>query len=458
MPDLLIYYKTTWSPAILHYGRIYYDNSESSWEDSIGQDCDSLDQPGWQRFCLADVDVGIRFVLCNYTKTQYDHAPASRYALGSKNYEIRVPRDAAPDTCLYYTLYEGEITSLQGPPVCIITDLDGTLLGNSHALALFNRYWEKSHLFKGSVLVYSTGRNLKDFLRAAHEHRLLKPTLAICGVGTEIYAFKAINPTVISTNSHIDRLEIQAYLDAGYPLDFFDASIQDNDFEGPDWCPERLHAIIDMEWEAVMRESFDRIKVERYIKEIFPNIKVSGSPYHDPFRLAINIRRCDLACGGTHDLVTHIQNINRALKDFNVLLSGEGEVRHLDILPKLGGKRAPIEYLVRKHGIASELILVCGDSGNDVDMFTLENIKGCCVGNAQSDFKALLLGQIAVQVNPLDEWSVAQHLLYENKIVPPSTKIHFSVYPHAAAILDSLRAFKFEEADVIQHILDHVSF
>lgn len=84
----------------------------------------------------------------------------------------------------------------------LVTDLDGTLLGNQSYLEDFNTYWVRNHLFRGSLLVetrfnqyvcvhqiYSTGRNLKDLLNVSREMNLLKPDYAICGVGTEIYTF-----------------------------------------------------------------------------------------------------------------------------------------------------------------------------------------------------------------------------------------------------------------------------
>lgn len=58
--------------------------------------------------------------------------------------------------------------------------------------------------------IYSTGRNLKSFLNAAHQYNLPEPHFAICGVGTEIYTF---GDTSKPENSHLSRIDREAWLE-----------------------------------------------------------------------------------------------------------------------------------------------------------------------------------------------------------------------------------------------------
>eukprot|EP01056_Protomagalhaensia_sp_Gyna25_P001310 Protomagalhaensia_sp_Gyna_25__1309@NODE_1657_length_1653_cov_10_636307_g1355_i0_p1_GENE_NODE_1657_length_1653_cov_10_636307_g1355_i0NODE_1657_length_1653_cov_10_636307_g1355_i0_p1_ORF_typecomplete_len472_score15_47S6PP/PF05116_13/3e34Hydrolase_3/PF08282_12/2_9e18CBM_25/PF03423_13/4e08HAD/PF12710_7/3_5e02HAD/PF12710_7/0_18_NODE_1657_length_1653_cov_10_636307_g1355_i01691416 len=409
-----------------------------------------MDQPGFWRFIIEDIpkrrNETLSFVLCNYTKSQWDNASYGSYAPGSRNYSLCI--SAAEETGpIQHTLIEGVLTELSGPPICLVTDLDGTLLGHDDALRSFNKYWERTQLFKGSLLVYNTGRNLKDFLRAAKTYNLLKPAVAICGVGTEIYAFRAINSQANRANSHLDRLDVKEYLVHGYDQVAFDETIQDADLDGPDWCPGRYNAVADQEWEAIMKVGFARMEIEALLQSMLPECQVNGSPYHDPFRVSITVNMQTLKCAGLSDL-----EIQARFQDLlgvnNLLLSGEGDHRYLDVLPMKGGKRAPVEYLAAKFEIPYAQILVCGDSGNDIDMFTMEGVNGCCVGNAQSAFKSRLQGLENVQEQDL--WSRISDIVYANKSVPLSTKVHFSRLPCAAGILEATYSLGLDLSTAVQ--------
>ncbi|GAW92350.1 HAD-IIB family hydrolase [Calderihabitans maritimus] len=56
----------------------------------------------------------------------------------------------------------------------------------------------------------------------------------------------------------------------------------------------------------------------------------------------------------------------------------------VDILPPLAGKGNALKYVQHKLGIPNQRILVCGDSGNDLDMLLL-GLPGVVVSNAQPE-------------------------------------------------------------------------
>ncbi len=74
----------------------------------------------------------------------------------------------------------------------------------------------------------------------------------------------------------------------------------------------------------------------------------------------------------------------------------------LDILPRHSDKGLAMQFLRQQWGIAPEQTVVCGDSGNDLALFSVGEERGIIVGNAQ---KELLKWHNA---NPVDYRYLAQ--------------------------------------------------
>jgi hydroxymethylpyrimidine pyrophosphatase-like HAD family hydrolase len=56
----------------------------------------------------------------------------------------------------------------------------------------------------------------------------------------------------------------------------------------------------------------------------------------------------------------------------------------LDFLPLGSGKAKAVEYLAERFSLNREQVVVCGDSGNDLDVFEA-GFKGIIVGNAHPE-------------------------------------------------------------------------
>jgi hydroxymethylpyrimidine pyrophosphatase-like HAD family hydrolase len=76
--------------------------------------------------------------------------------------------------------------TLDGPsaPTMLVSDLDGTLLGDPGATARFRRWWQTHGL--NCRLVYATGRRYASAADSLQEAELPAPDAIITDVGTEL--------------------------------------------------------------------------------------------------------------------------------------------------------------------------------------------------------------------------------------------------------------------------------
>ncbi|KAJ1613112.1 sucrose-phosphatase-like HAD hydrolase [Cryptosporidium canis] len=409
---------------------------------------------GWHTFEFETKRAFIEFVLCNSEKTKWDNPPDS---YGRRNYFISIKdaeRESGKDgkKCLKFCLKDGILSQvIPRQPIVVVTDLDGTLIGNEEYLKMFNEIWTRQHMFIGSKLIYSTGRNLKDFLHAAKQFGLIRPDYAICGVGTEVYEFpnKEMDiqaycnwlSTVLGRKVALDELfSLLKFQDQGEYIDPEKGDIEkvakESNPQFPTWCRNRLFAWPIQEWFQTISKTFKR---EELTKEIQQSLNVlnleyyiNGNNFHDPFRLSVSIN--------TEYALKAYEEIQINKQSYRFAISGQGPWKYLDILPEKGGKHLSVLFLQEEilgKSIPLERFLVCGDSGNDAHMFTLGTCKNCCVANAQQDLKDFLLG---MDQNGKEEvvqgqvWSKQSELLCRimasQNLNPPksvsfSRKLHF---------------------------------
>jgi hydroxymethylpyrimidine pyrophosphatase-like HAD family hydrolase len=216
----------------------------------------------------------------------------------------------------------------------LATDLDRTLLPNGpwpadpEAIALFNRLTDEHEI----LLVYVTGRNLALTEQAIREYGIRYPHVLCGDVGSTI------------RNCRGGRWED----DPGWERRVHAAS--------PRWDAETVGGAL---------AGIDGLRLQE--------------PEHlNPFKLSYYLdhhRRGEL-----------LGLVQRALDpgfDAAVVYSFDSvkEIGLLDLLPDSATKLTALQYVAQEHGVPEEMVVFCGDSGNDVFALTA-GFSGVLVKNA----------------------------------------------------------------------------
>ncbi|KAL4440460.1 hypothetical protein ABPG75_003461 [Micractinium tetrahymenae] len=220
------------------------------------------------------------------------------------------------------------------PRFMLVSDLDWTMVDHNDAthekLRRFNRLW-LTEFAPDSLLVFSSGRSPELFHELASEVPLLKPDILVCSVGTEIL----------------------------------------------------INGQADAEWEAHLNEGWDRAAAEGIAAKL-PELEMQRESEQRPHKISYKLRvadpdrvlgalRSDLAAAGL---------------DTNVIFSG-GE--DLDILPSRASKGKALSFLLKQFesgpGLPEAGVMVCGDSGNDIELFVVPGVHGCMVANAHKELR-----------------------------------------------------------------------
>ncbi len=207
----------------------------------------------------------------------------------------------------------------------LVSDLDGTLLGDDGALARF-RDWLAAERADWRV-VYATGRTFDSVAALVGSGHLPRPDAIVASVGTEIHRG-----------------------DGG-------------DWPGwPSWDPG---------WpvDAVRALLAGRAGIR---PQVAANQTAWKASYHAPdmTTAAVDGVRGELAAAGIAATV--------------VYSSGQD----LDVLPPGAGKAAAARFLARHWSIDDADVIAAGDTGNDLDLLT-SGFHGIVVANAQPELRRL---------------------------------------------------------------------
>eukprot|EP00775_Hariotina_reticulata_P009256 gene9256-9422_t len=205
----------------------------------------------------------------------------------------------APGT---YTLRHGSLSRLAAvpPAVMIVSDLDGTMIGDDAATAAFKDWWENEGVLRGGLLVYNTGRDPQGLVASP-------------GFGWNVTAVR--------------EAAYAALAKVGKEAMHFRPPDEQNDHKVT--CGVNV---------AVLPQVLDQLQAA-------------------------------LAAAGVQ---------------LNVITSGTGDWRFLDLVPIKAGKLEALEYVRKTHSFSHAATVACGDSGNDILMLSGKNLA-IVVGNAQPD-------------------------------------------------------------------------
>lgn len=206
-------------------------------------------------------------------------------------------------------------------------DIDDTLLPSHQKTDEFFRFWNRIEFDPAPILCYNTGRLLDDTLRLISKRLIPRSDYLICGVGTLIYDVK--KRQVIKKFSQI--------LEEGWDL-------------------EKISELVTSTKYQIKRQP-----------EHFQNQYKSSWFFDDAKEEEINEIR---------------ELLRKNRLDVNVIYSSS---RHLDVLPKYANKGNSLEWLLEHLDIRHSETIVAGNSGNDLAMYQLDDIKGIVVGNAQPE-------------------------------------------------------------------------
>ena len=208
----------------------------------------------------------------------------------------------------------------------LVSDLDNTLLGDDTALVEFADWYTtvRDHV----RLAYNSGRFLCSVLESVRSTALPAPDAFIGGVGTEI-CFSADGRRL-----------------TGWPP------------PSECWDANAIYEMLDSQ------------------KELTPQPDRRQSNYK------ISFYGIDL----TEEFLLHVKRQLALLgQRVEVVYSSN---RDLDVLPSDVNKGTAAAFLAKHWGIASDFVIVCGDSGNDLSMFQ-QDFLGVTVANAHDELRQL---------------------------------------------------------------------
>jgi sucrose-6F-phosphate phosphohydrolase len=213
----------------------------------------------------------------------------------------------------------------------VVSDLDGTLLGDDAALDRFADWYEQVR--DRVVLVYASGRFYTSIRASVADTGLPQPEAVIGGVGSEIRCFH--------TGGNL--------LD--WPTTMLTA-------QPPHWDPVAVRA-------ALAPLAHLELQPDEFQSDFKVSYFLNDATADDLQTIDATLRHYDLAC----ELVYSSRE-------------------HLDVLPRGVNKGTAARQLAHHWQLDEASVIVCGDTANDLAMFQ-QGFRGVVVANAHEELKQL---------------------------------------------------------------------
>ena len=207
----------------------------------------------------------------------------------------------------------------------ICTDLDGTFIDSDDSMYELLDVIDRNNI----LLVFSTGRHLLSVVKFIDEKGIRKPDACLCLVGTEVYFV------------------------------------------------EKREFVLDEHWGEIISGGWHREKIVELLHDI-KELVWQDEEWQTKFKISYFLRE------GQQEVLKEIASrLEKARLETKVIYSCD---EFLDFLPLKSSKAGALRYTSRRLGIKKRDIIVCGDSGNDLELFTA-GFKGIIVGNAHTELK-----------------------------------------------------------------------
>lgn len=212
----------------------------------------------------------------------------------------------------------------------VISDIDGTLISETGDYSGLDELKELLR-HRGNTFAFgiASGRSLDKVQRVLADFEIPTPDLVISSVGT--YIHYGLDPAAVD-KGWLQRINYQ-------------------------WDPDRL------------RETLASIE----------SLELQEAANQNPFKISYYV----------HDKSVGAEQVQAALgrlaRQVNVLIT---QAAYLDILPRRASKGRAVRYLGNKWSVPLDQVVVCGDAGNDLDMFTGAT-RGIVVGNHAPEMEVL---------------------------------------------------------------------
>lgn len=211
-----------------------------------------------------------------------------------------------------------------------VTDLDNTLVGDDNALKELNQQLSQHRQEYGTKIVYATGRSRSIYHDLKLEKQLLDPDALIASVGTEVY--------------------------------------DDDGQDSPDPA-----------WSEKLSQGWDRDLVVATAAH-YADLVAQPDSEQRPFKVSYFLTEE----AGVEVLPRLESQLSERGLNVKLIYSGG---KDLDILPRNADKGLAVQFLQQKWGIDGTHTVVCGDSGNDIALFSVGEARGIIVGNARPELR-----------------------------------------------------------------------